>query len=217
MRFKAKIIIIPLAALLTLAYGMPVSYGAGNKKSPGLRLLGTVIEGDPAKSIAVIKNLYLQKQGVYKTLDKIAGYQIIKILRGQALLLKNGLIYSLSFPLGRETEEPILFVSNDKRIINRKALRREIPNLNSAAQQALPLPYIESGKILGLKIVNIKNGKLAKMAGLKDGDVLMRINGQNLNSIRGALALYPQIKNQERITLQIKRGAELKDLTYYLN
>jgi len=181
-----------------------------------LRLLGTIMESDPTKSIAVIKNLFSQRQGIYKVTDKILDYQIIKIMRGRIALLRDGKIYILNFPLGGEVE-PIIVVSSDKRIVNYNALTKKIPDLNVAMKQAIPIPYIESGKITGLKITKVKDKALIETAGLKEEDIVMSINGKKLDSLQRALEIYHNfLGNKDRADIEIRRGNEIKKLTYYI-
>lgn len=178
-------------------------------------LLGTIVESKPADSLAVIKETTSQKQRVCKVGEQILSYQIVKILRAQVVLLKEGKISLLDFPLGGDLE-PIVAVSSDERIINRSALAKKIPDLNTAIQQAIPIPYIESGKIAGFKITKLKDKALAKMAGIKEGDVVMSVNGDRLNSLRDTLDIYSRVKNEEKINLEIKRGDKVQNLVYHI-
>ncbi len=181
-----------------------------------LELLGTVIETDPAKSIAVIKNLHSKTQGTYKVADKILGYQIVNILRGRVTLLKDGKISFLDFPLGSEFNS-ITIVSSDKRIINREAFIKKIPDLNTLMQQGEIIPYIKSGKIIGLRITKIKDKTFAMMSGLMAGDIVTSVNGQQLNSLHKPLEIYNSIRGQERVDIEIKRDDKSENLTYYIN
>ncbi len=191
---------------------------SGTKESASLpfKLLGTILESDRTKSIVVIRDLSSTKQGSYKIGEKILGYQIVGIMRGKAILLKEGKITLLELPLGSEVE-PITVVSSDKRIIHRSVLAKKIPDLNAAIAQVVPIPYIESGKIIGLKITKLKDKSLIDLAGLEEGDIATRINGERIDSIQKVLDLYHNSKDQEKIDLEIKRGKVIKTLTYYIN
>ena len=189
---------------------------AESPQGPPFRLMGTVIEKDQERSIAVIKETTSEKQANYKIGDKISDYQIIKILRGRLVLLKNGRLSLLDFPLGSEAE-PIIVVSSDERIVNRSALAKKLPGLNAAMEQAFVLPNITSGKIDGFKIVKIKDRALAKMAGLKEKDVIRSVNGKSLNSLLKPLEIYHEVHSKEKIDVEIKRGDEIKNLVYYMN
>lgn len=180
------------------------------------RLMGTVVELNPGKSLAVIKDLRTQKQGIYRIGDKFDGSQILIIVRGRAILFKAGKISFLDLPLGSDLE-PVVVISEKERIINRNAVLREINNLNVAIAQARPIPQIEAGKFIGFKITGLDNKGLAEMAGIKKGDVVTTVNGNKINSIQGALETYYRVRAKPKISLEIKRGAEVKNLIYYIN
>jgi len=192
------------------------SEGVKEESLDSVKLLGTILESNPGNSFAVIKDSDSEKQGIYKIGNKVLGYQIAKILRGQVILLRNGKTFILNFPLGSEVE-PIVTVSEDKRIINRNAVSKKIPDLNSAFKQAVPVPFIESGKIIGIKVTNIKDKSLAMKAGIKEGDVIISINDRNIGSMRNALKILQEMRGQEKFDIVVKRGNDIKNLIYYLN
>lgn len=189
---------------------------AAQKESLSLKLLGTVIGKNSKKSIAIIEDTQSQKQSSYRIADEVLGCQIVKILRGQVILLKDGKVLSLSLPEGGELE-PIVTISSDERMVNRGALIKKISDLNVLKEQVVPIPYIEAGKIAGFKITKLEGGVLAKAAGLKEGDVVTAVNNQKLNSFQKAFEVYNNVRNQEKVDVQIKRGKEIRELTYYLN
>src|SRR3989338_6677673 len=57
--------------------------GSLKEQSLPFILLGTIVEAQPEKSLAVIKDISLQKQGIYRLGEKILGYQIVRILRAR--------------------------------------------------------------------------------------------------------------------------------------
>jgi type II secretion system protein C len=186
-----------------------------DKAQFSFKLLGTILEPKQAKSITVIQDIRSGIQRTYKIGDKVSGYQIVKIMRGSINLLKDGKITLLELPLGGLA--PVIIVSSDERIINRAALAKKIPDLNAAITQVVPIPYIESGKIIGFKVTRLKDKALSDMAGIKEGDIATRINGQSIDSIQKVLDLYHNSKTQEKIDLEIKRGKAMKTLTYYID
>lgn len=201
-------------------------YGLENSLNPAekapveilpLRLMGTVVALDPVGSIAVIKDTRLEEQHVLRIAETILDYQIVKIMRGKVTLLKDGRLYILDFPMGSEFLVPITIVSDNVRIINRNALIGKISDLDSVMHQALPIPHIVSGKLAGFKITNIKDKELAKMAGIREGDIVMGIDGEKINSIKSVFGIYSRVKIKEKVNLEIKRNNEIKNLTYYIN
>jgi len=228
MNFKKKILcpkVIFLICVLSFFYASFVNSEETNIKTPEISdqkkldnflLLGTVLEPNPNLSIAIIKNKHSQIQKIYTAGDKFLNYRIASILRGRVVLLKDNKVFLMNFPLGAELE-PITRISEDKKLINLDILLKKIPDLNALMEQGLVIPHIESGKITGLKIVRIKDRILAKMAGLREGDVLVSVNGSQLDSVQKSLTLYKDLRGQEKIDLGIKRGHTNKEITYYVN
>lgn len=187
------------------------------KKEPlPLVLLGTIIEADPQKSSAVIFNQNTQRQEIFKVSDKVLDYQIFKILRGTVVLKKDWKTVYLSLPEG-SIYEPITIISEAERIINRNALAKRICSPHVALQYASIVPYVEKGKIIGFMISKLKDKELAALAGIREGDIVIGVNGEKLNSIRKTLDVYLKVRTQEKVMVEFRRGAEVKNLLYYLN
>lgn len=183
-----------------------------------LVLLATVLGRNPQDSLAVIRDMALKRQVVYKIGETISGYQLTDIKRGRVTLLKNGRLSFLDFPRGgNESNGPIMVISEKERLINKDALSKRFGDINTLLEQGLILPQIQSGKITGLKIMRIKDKQLAELGGIKEADVITKIQGQKLDSLRSALKLYSRLKDEPKIEVEIKRGKETKDLIYYLN
>ena len=194
-------------------------YGSENLKSDrldSLQLLATWLEPDSAKSVAVIKDADSQALNVYRIGNSIAGYQIVKIMRASVVLLKDGKTICLDFPAG-SVAQPILVISEAERVVDRLAMRKKIPDLNEAWKKVLPLPYISSGKVIGVKIAKIIDKELANQAGIKEGDIVTSINNQRIDSLQKALQVYDSVRNEEKVIMQIQRGKETKNLVYYMN
>lgn len=187
------------------------------KDSLPLLLMATVLSAQANRSLAVIRDLSSQnkKQRTYRVKDKISGYQIVNISRGKVNLIKSGKSYTLVFPWGSEFD-PVTVISADERVINLTALKKKIPDLLAAITQALTIPHIEHGKITGLKLAKIKDKALASKAGIEEGDVIAKINGKNVDSLRKSLEIYQDIRKQDTIKLELKRGDKVENLTYYM-
>lgn len=222
MALSAILIVFILSSTLSVFCASPELLGQASvserteKESLPLLLKGTITEVNPTHSRAVIYNPKTKTQGIYKIREEILGYRLMQIMRGSIILSKEGKLYKLEFPLGGEIE-PIIVVSPLERIVNRSALLSKIPDLNTALRQGLPLLYIEGGKVAGIKIAKLKDKSLAKMTGVEEGDVLTSVNGQGLTSITQALALRHKLKDEPKISLEIKRGRELRTLIYHFN
>ena len=188
------------------------------KENPfdSLKFLGTVVESNPANSIAIMREAKSKTLDFYKAGDDLLGYRIVKIKRGSLVLLKDGKTTSLELPSSSELE-PVLNIREGEMVINRAAMAKRIPELNDAYKQVLPIPYISGGKVVGIKLAKIKDKDLASKAGIREGDIVTKVNNQKIDSLSNALKLYASVRNNNLITIQVQRGRETKELVYHLN
>ena len=198
---------------------MPYSFALENKIDESVfcfKLLGTILESDSAMSIAIVKDTNSERQLILKAGNEICGYQVAKVKRGEVVLLKEGKTFLLSFPLGGVTQ-PIVVVSAAERIVNRSAMSKKITDLNMAGTQVVPIPCVSAGKVIGIKIVKIKDKAMGKLAGLEEGDVITSINNEKLDSVKKSLEIFHNIQGKENIFVEIKRGNDIKNLVYHIN
>lgn len=87
-------------------------------------------------------------------------------------------------------------------------------NLSSLATQARIVPAFESGKAIGFKLFSIKPNSLYSKIGIKNGDVVTRINGYEINSPDKALELYQRLKDSKSISVDLKRRGSPVTLDY---
>ncbi len=75
----------------------------------------------------------------------------------------------------------------------------------------------EGNQIKGFKVNFVKRGSDFSKLGLRRGDLIKAINGQELNSYNSAFEVYKNIDVVENLTLTIKRGKEEMELNYEIN
>jgi general secretion pathway protein C len=71
-----------------------------------------------------------------------------------------------------------------------------------------------SGNIHGFKINFVKKGSDFEKLGLKRGDILMGLNGEELNSYAAAMGFFKDINNIENLTLTVERDGTTKEIEY---
>jgi type II secretion system protein C len=217
MKFRSVLIVIFINILLMQL--TPHSFALENKADgliSSFKLLGTILEPDSSSSIAVLKDTNSEKQSIVKIGDKIFGYQVAKIKRGEVMLLKEGKTFILGFPLG-SVVQPIVVVSSQERIVNRIAISKKIPDLNMAGTKVIPVPCVKDGKIIGIKIAKIQDKELGRLSGIEEGDVITNINNERLDTIKKALEVLHNIQDKDKIFVEIKRGKDIKNLVFHIN
>jgi len=74
--------------------------------------------------------------------------------------------------------------------------------------------YKVNGKLGGFKVNFVKRDSDFEKLGLKRGDILTSVNGQELNSYNAAFSFYKEIETVENLTLSIKRDNKDMELEY---
>lgn len=98
--------------------------------------------------------------------------------------------------------------------IDQEEIDATLSNLNSIATQARIVPSFKDGQANGFKLFSIRPGSLYSKIGIKNGDVVQRINGYEISSPDKALEIYSKLKNSKQITVDINRRGKNQTLDY---
>lgn len=203
------------------------------EKTPLLvRLRGTVYR-ESGNSIAIIEDTKTRKQDVYHVGDFILGEaKLIAISRNKVYLERDGKQEVLGVyegpevktgerPEGRRPQRgPIPTGAGIKRLsanryrIPQEDLRNAFENMNHLLTQVRMVPNFNNGEPDGFKLLSVKSGSLIHRSGLRDGDIIKRVNGIEIDSPEKAFEIYDQVKNEPTITVEIERGGGEKTFTY---
>ena len=75
----------------------------------------------------------------------------------------------------------------------------------------------DDGKRDGFRIRRIRCGSVLHEAGLRNGDVVHRVNGRPVRNIPQALAAYRKLRKKRKLRLDVTRKGESIDLRYTLS
>lgn len=89
--------------------------------------------------------------------------------------------------------------------VDRAFVDQVVSNPAMLAKQARVVPSQKDGKTQGYKLYGIRRGTLPKLLGLKNGDMITAINGEELTSIDKAMALYTKLRRASRLEVNIVR------------
>jgi general secretion pathway protein C len=115
---------------------------------------------------------------------------------------------------GKDLGAGIEKVKSGQYEIPRAEIESVLSNLNTLATQARIVPSFKDGKANGFKLFSIKPNSLYQKIGIKNGDVVQRINGYEMNSPDKALEIYTKLKDASTITVDLQRRGRSKTLTY---
>lgn len=98
--------------------------------------------------------------------------------------------------------------------IEKKEIDRVLGNLSSVATQARIVPSFKNGKPNGFKLFSIKPGSIYSKIGLKNGDVIQKVNGYEMNSPDKALEIYQKLKDASSVTVDLQRRGRAMTMNY---
>ncbi len=104
-------------------------------------------------------------------------------------------------------------IGGNKYTVGQAEIDAALSNLDQLYTQIRAVPNFNQGKVKGMKILSIKPGSLFSKLGLRRGDVLDRINGQQID-IKSGFSLFNQLKQQRQFTLDLIRGGKTETFEY---
>ena len=190
----------------------------------GLRLVGTVA-GGPTTSRAVIQDAATKSTRPYKIGDIVASATILSIESDAVVLLHQGREKTLSLSPGAARTG----VADPGQAQAARPTADYRPDGQAARPSSPKLGYVEDifrkatielhqkeGQTTGLKITGLENTPLSGMFGLRNGDVVQTVNGQDLTSKQKAFQVLQKARTQSQIRIQLLRNDQVKQLAFDL-
>ena len=95
-------------------------------------------------------------------------------------------------------------------------LNEQLEDLNALSRQARVIPHYRDGKPQGFKIVGVRPGSLYSQIGVRSGDILKSVNGEEISSPNKALELYEKLKNSDNVAVDVERRGRKVTLDYQI-
>ncbi len=179
-------------------------------------VLGTLVGNNSGQnSFAVLYDIEKNKQSIFSQGSVIDSWRIKSIRRGKVVFERNGIEKSVELPPEPE-KKAFIPINKKEQVLNRIAFSKNYPDLNAVLKAVSISPYIEDGKLIGLKIDSMDKN-LSKMSRIKEGDIVLEVNNQKVNSLSQFLTLYETIKSAPKVNVKIKRGRKVISYIYHMN
>jgi len=91
-----------------------------------------------------------------------------------------------------------------------------LENTDELMRQARMRPHFEDGKPDGLTLSNIKPNSIFRKMGLRNGDVISKVDGEDITAESDALQIFENMQSASTIKLQVKRKGRLKTIDYHM-
>ena len=104
----------------------------------------------------------------------------------------------------------------DSYLLNKSAVQNIIKNPTRILSDARLLPNIVNGKQEGFTVNEVKPGGFFSKLGLRNGDVLLKINNNEMSGPDMALRAFTALQGLDRVDLDIIRGGRKISLVYQI-
>ncbi|HIJ87802.1 MAG TPA: general secretion pathway protein GspC [Desulfuromonadales bacterium] len=193
-----------------------------------LMLLGTVV-GSFRETFALVRHTTKQEERVFRLGDMVfdAG-RLAEVVSERAFIVINNKRVELLTPMAPAATPPpsqaaagaahsavgVTSTGAGSFVIDQRALNATLDNPAQAMSDARLLPSQKDGKVEGFRASEVKPNGLFAMIGIKNGDVLLRLNDFPMDSPDKALQSFIALKGQSRLKLDIIRDGLPQTFNY---
>jgi general secretion pathway protein C len=193
-----------------------------------LLLLGTAV-GSFRETFALVRHTTKQEERVFRLGDMVfdAG-RLVEVRKESAFIVINNKKVELLTPMTppavpqaahaspgtAQTNVAVASTGAGSYVIDQRALNAALDNPAQAMSDARLLPSQKDGKVEGFKASEVKPNGVFSMIGIKNGDVLLRLNDFPMDSPDKALQSFIALKGQNRLKLDIIRDGQPQTFNY---
>ncbi len=213
---------------LTPITNAPTAAQAAPATAPAeLMLLGTVV-GSFRETFALVRHTTKQEERVFRLGDLVfdAG-RLAEVRKESAFIVINNkkveLLTPMTPPASPQTGQPssgapantaVASMGSGRYVIDQRALNAALDNPAQAMSDARLLPSQKDGRVEGFRASEVKPNGVFSMIGIKNGDVLLRLNDFPMDSPDKALQSFIALKGQNRLKLDIIRDGQPQTFNY---
>ncbi len=203
----------------------------GGQKTPvegELSLIGTSV-GPRQYSYAIFENKN-GEQEVFNLGDAVYNYGILSSIKTEKVELTQG-GKKIEIPMADSTAKEVKAKGESKAspmagfarrfgehgyVVDQKKVLQSLENPQQILTDARLLPNIKEGKQEGFTLQEVKPGGIYDSLGLKNGDVLLRINELDISSPEKAMQALAALKGMDNVKLDITRDGKRITYTYQI-
>jgi general secretion pathway protein C len=211
----------------------PITQGQGSAKAAPvvaqgeLLLLGTAV-GSFRETFALVQKVSSKEERVFRLGDQVFSTgQLVSVKKDVAEILVGGKRVKIMTPTAAAAEasqasmpppsQPGGLASQvgaGSYVIDQRALNAALDNIGQAMTDARLLPSVKDGKVEGFRASEVKPLGVFGTVGIRNGDVLLRVNDFAIDSPEKAIQSFASLKGQNRIKLDLIRDGQPTSLNY---
>jgi general secretion pathway protein C len=180
------------------------------KRAPmALKLVGTYVAASARDSYAIIEQTQRSEQDVFAVSDSVFDdARLLSIEIDRVFLERDGNRVELTLNEGSADAGSGGSDGLNSVVVSESDVDDALSNLPVLLTQLRAVPYFKNGQAVGLRLFAIKSGSLFEKIGLKNGDILETINGNQLGDFSQALKLFEQLKSERSLRLVLERNRQ---------
>jgi len=202
------------------------------KADLNVELIGTVV-GAPENSFAIIEDHQSRTQELYQVDDMVQDQaRVVSIARCKVIVLRNGSEEIIECPepdaKTKKKPSPVRYsgavkkggeyavkkVSDSEFVVDEAEVENALGNINQLLTQIRVVPNFQDGKADGFKVFAIKPNSIFANVGLKNGDVIRKVNGNDITSPEKAFGIFQELRNEKNLSLEISRRGQTQSFNY---
>jgi len=196
-----------------------------------LILMGTAV-GSEKLSYAIFEDRARPQGGqeIFAPGDNVFNYGVLKkIGRSDVEIERNSMTYTVSIPditiesgkdrtqLGGTPQSGTSFarkIGEREYLLDGQRIQKSLENPEQILTDARLLPNLTNGKQEGFAISEVVPGGIYHSLGLKNGDILLRINGLEISNPEVAIQAMSALKGMNNVDLDIIRNKQNMSMNY---
>jgi len=202
----------------------PVIASDDGEQLKNMKLKGTYLGGDA--SFMIIEDG--SKSSFIYIGESHKGYELVRVSEKKVSLEKNGKNYyillrdeenkpSSSAPMPGLDAPVVEAIPGAPASITKKELNSYIKDPNKIWKSIRIQEQRVNGQISGFRVNYVKKASFFDVAGLKSGDVIKGIDGNEITSLADVMKYYTNVDSLESLTLTVERAGEELELDFNVN
>lgn len=194
------------------------------------KLVGTILSHDTKENVAILES-GAKEQNLYHINDSLLqGVFITQISRLEVMVSNNGRLERILFNFGDMPTSSaekgrgsfsglpggsqVAMLGDNQVVMDKRFFETQKTNMNDLLTNIRAVPNMApDGTVNGFQVFEIVKDSLYDKIGLKNQDVVQRVNGQALTSMQGGLDLFNALKNDNRFVIDVTRNNQNKTIT----
>jgi general secretion pathway protein C len=108
-------------------------------------------------------------------------------------------------------------VNENQYSIDRSEVEAALDNMSQLFTQIRAVPHFEGGQSTGFRLFAIRQNSIFDQIGLRNGDIIQNINGNEINDPGKAMGLFQDLRNAQQLTVGLMRNKQNMTMTYRIN